>query len=79
MNKIIIITVNYRNTNQTRSLIQSIEKCDHNNFLQIIIVENNTTSNSFSVLKEIQHSSLIKIKLGESDHVINKALGNSSI
>ena len=67
MNKIIIITVNYRNTNPTRSLIQSIEKCDHNNFLQIIIVDNNTTSNSFSVLKEIQNSSLIKINLIRSN------------
>ena len=67
MNKIIIITVNYRNAKPTKSFIQSIEKCDHNNFLQIIIVDNDTTSNSFNILKEIQNSSLIKINLIRSN------------
>ena len=67
MNKILIITVNYRNTEPTSSLVQSIQKCFNNDNIKLCIVDNDTTADSFASLNKIKHTASFKIEIIRSD------------
>ena len=67
MNSILIITVNYRNTEPTNSLVKSIEKCFHNDKIKLCIVDNDTTVESFTSLNDIKGTASFNIEIIRSD------------
>jgi len=67
MNKILIITVNYHNTEPTNLLVKSIGKCFHNDKINLCIVDNDTTSKSFILLNKIKKNTSFKIEIIRSD------------
>jgi GT2 family glycosyltransferase len=67
MNKILIITVNYRNTEPTSSLVRSIQKCFNNDNIKLCIVDNDTTADSFASLNKIKDTASFQIEIIRSD------------
>tara|TARA_Y100000590_G_C15595326_1_gene967809 strand:- start:436 stop:1263 length:828 start_codon:yes stop_codon:yes gene_type:complete len=61
--KLWIITVNFRNTSATRSLIDSLSCIDNCELDKIGIADNSTTSNSISELNEIVENTAFDIKI----------------
>ena len=63
MNKILFITVNYKNTEITKNFIQSFENLDLKENASIVILDNSSTSKSRKSLKTISLKSPLDIKL----------------
>ena len=63
MNKILFITVNYRNTKITENFIQSFENLDLKENASIVIVDNDSTIESKEFLKNISKKSKLDIRL----------------
>ena len=63
MNKILFITVNYKNTEITKNFIQSFENLELKENASIVIVDNSSTSKSRESLKTISLKSPLDIKL----------------
>ena len=63
MNKILFITVNYRNTEITENFIQSFENLDLKENASIVILDNDSTKESKESLKNISKKSKLDIKL----------------
>ena len=63
MNKILFITVNYRNTEITENFIQSFENLDLKENASIVIVDNDSTKESKESLKSISKKSKLDIRL----------------
>ena len=63
MNKILFITVNYRNTEITENFIQSFENLDLKENASIVIVDNDSTKESKDSLKNISKKSKLDIRL----------------
>ena len=63
MNKILFITVNYRNTEITENFIQSFENLDLKENASIVIVDNDSTKESKESLKNISKKSKLDIRL----------------
>ncbi|MFL3028154.1 MAG: glycosyltransferase family 2 protein [Candidatus Neomarinimicrobiota bacterium] len=63
MNKILFITVNYRNTEITENFIQSFENLDLKENASIVIVDNDSTKESKESLKNISNKSKLDIRL----------------
>jgi len=63
MNKILFITVNYKNTEITKNFIQSFENLKLKENVSIVIVDNSSTSKSRKSLKTISLQSALDIKL----------------
>ena len=70
MKKILIITVNYKNTNPTYKLIESIEKCNNANIIQLVIVDNESSAKSKKELLRISKESFLSCFILDSK--INK-------
>ena len=68
MKNILIITVNYKNTSPTHALVKSLEKCQKFENILLMIVDNLSSDESFSSLKEIQKLSKLDIELVESEY-----------
>ena len=63
MNKILFITVNYKNTEITKNFIQSFENLDLKENASIVIVDNDSTIESKEFLKNISKKSNLDIRL----------------
>ena len=59
----LIITVNYGNTKKTINFINSIEKCEFNDKIKVVIVDNEFSKKSKSELNELKKNSFLKIEL----------------
>lgn len=59
--KVFIILLNYNGVNDTLECIKSLETINYNNY-EIIVVDNDSTDNSFTILKE---------EIGHKHHVIS--------
>ena len=70
MKKILIITVNYRNTNPTYKLIKSIEKSNNTKIIELVIVDNESSPKSKKELLRISKESFLSSSILESK--INK-------
>ena len=60
---ILLITVNYKDSSPTEELINSILKCENNDNLKIIIVDNESSETSFSSLKLIKDNTNLNIDI----------------
>ena len=58
-----VITVNYKNTKPTKELVNSIEKCNKNDNIKIIIADNDSSPQSQNELNKIKNSSFLDIDL----------------
>ena len=63
MNKILFITVNYRNTEITENFIQSFENLESKENASIVIIDNDSTKESKDSLKNISKKSKLDIRL----------------
>lgn len=59
----LIITVNYGNTKKTIKFINSIENCEFNDKMEVVIVDNEFSKKSKSELNELKKNSFLKIEL----------------
>lgn len=71
--KIAIILLNYNNYNDTINCIESLKKVDYPNFF-VIVVDNNSTNDSFAYLKKMEND---KIKIINSGKNGGFAFGNN--
>ena len=62
-NKLLFITVNYKNTEVTKNFVQSFESLQYRDKASIIIVDNDSTIESKNALEEIIEKSEIDINL----------------
>ncbi len=67
LKKILIITVNYKNTTPTNSLVSSLEQCGENDQIKLIIVDNESSDNTRKELDFIKENSTIDIQILLSD------------
>jgi GT2 family glycosyltransferase len=67
MKKILIITVNYQNTDPTFKLIKSIEKCNNTKTIQLVIVDNGSTMKSKKELLKFSKESFLSCFILESE------------
>ena len=65
---ILIITVNYKNSTPTENLIKSIINCKINASLKIVIIDNESTENSFSSLNMIKTTTNLDIEIIRSSN-----------
>ncbi len=68
MNSILIITVNYKNTVPTRSLVNSLEKCPNANQVKLVIIDNESSHKTKAELKSINENSKIDIHIIPSEN-----------
>jgi len=66
MPEIIIITINYRNTDLTEKLVSSIEKCREYRKIQLVLVDNDSTAQSLKDLHKIKEDSSVNISIIDS-------------
>ena len=64
---IVLITVNYKDSNPTKDLINSILNCKMNKNIKIIIVDNESSNSSLSALKLITKKSNLDIEIISSN------------
>ena len=67
MNEILIVTVNYKNTNPTKSLVTSLEKCYNMNKVKLVIVDNEASDKKRNELELIKENSTVDIQILFSD------------
>ena len=63
INKLLFITVNYKNTEVTNNFVQSFESLQHSDQASIIIVDNDSTPESKIALNKIVKNSNVDIKI----------------
>jgi len=64
-----VVTVNYKNTKPTESLVRSIEKCNNSEFVKIAIADNASTIetlDNLSHLKEVSENEITLIPFNEN-------------
>ncbi len=60
---ILIVTVNYKNSKPTENLVKSLMHCKINMNLKILIIDNESSENSFNNLKMIRKKGNLNIKI----------------
>ena len=63
MISILLITVNYKDSNPTQDLINSILNCKINKYIKIVIIDNESSNFSFSSLKSITKNTNLDIEI----------------
>ncbi|MFQ5452999.1 MAG: glycosyltransferase family 2 protein [Candidatus Zixiibacteriota bacterium] len=63
MRKVLVITINYKNSQVTRALIQSLETCENSDGLHLIVVNNESNTNGRRELNSLKNSSSLSIQL----------------
>jgi GT2 family glycosyltransferase len=67
MKKISVIIVNYKNHVETINCINSINTCTHNDQVEIIVVNNESTTQSLADLTQIKNESRVPVKIIPSE------------
>ena len=67
MKKISIILINYKNSVDTINCIESINTCNHNNQVEIIVIDNESTTQSLADLAQIKNESRVPVKIIPSE------------
>lgn len=67
MKEVLLITVNYKNSRVTQALASSLENCDSNDKLKMVILDNESNNNSVNELDRIQSQSSIPIQIISSE------------
>lgn len=68
MNEILIVTVNYKNTNPTNTLVASLEQCHGNERIKLVVVDNESSNNTRTELKSITENSIIDTHILPSEN-----------
>ena len=63
MNQILIITVNYKDTNVTENFVQSLENLDASDKVKLVVVDSASTPKTKDNLQSLLHSSTLKTQL----------------
>ena len=63
MNDILVITVNYKDTNVTENFVHSLENLDANNKVELVVVDSASTPKTKENLQSLLHSSTLKTQL----------------
>ena len=63
MNQILIITVNYKDTNVTENFVHSLENLDASNKVELVVVDSASTPKTKENLQSLLHSSTLKTQL----------------
>ncbi len=63
MNKTLIITVNYKNTVVTKNFVHSLEKLDHSDTVELVIVDSASTPETKKSLQILQQQTALEIRL----------------
>ena len=67
MKKISIILINYKNSVDTINCIESINTCRDHDLVEIIIVDNASTTQSLADLAQIKNDSSVPVKIIPSE------------
>ena len=67
MNKTLIITVNYKNTVVTKNFVHSLEKLDHSDTVELVIVDSASTPETKKSLQILQQQTALEIRLIASE------------
>ena len=60
MNKTLIITVNYKNTVVTKNFVHSLEKLDHSDTVELVIVDSASTPETKKSLQILQQQTALE-------------------
>ena len=63
MNDILVITVNYKDTNVTENFVHSLENLDDSNKVELVVVDSASTPKTKENLQSLLHSSTLKTQL----------------
>ena len=63
MNDILVITVNYKDTNVTENFVHSLENLDASNEVELVVVDSASTPKTKENLQSLLHSSTLKTQL----------------
>ena len=63
MNDILVITVNYKDTNVTENFVHSLENLDASNKVELVVVDSASTPKTKENLQSLLHSSTLKTQL----------------
>ena len=63
MNDILVITVNYKDTNVTENFVHSLENLDASNKVELVVVDSASTPKTKENLQSFLHSSTLKTQL----------------
>ena len=66
MNDILVITVNYKDTNVTENFVHSLENLDASNKVELVVVDSASTPKTKENLQSLLHSSTLKTQLIDS-------------